>query len=82
MLYHDEFTGGNVVAQDPSRKNLIVYLHILDVKANCFDADMWLPITVVRKRQLKEVAGGTSGFSYHILKALYAKRFSFGRMQN
>lgn len=77
VLYHDEFTGGNVVSQDASRKFLIVYLHILDVQANCFDADMWLPITLIRKRQLKNVAGGTSGFLYHILKALYAKPIQF-----
>ena len=77
MLYHDEFTGGNVVSQDPSRKNLVVYLLLLDVPVDNCDADMWLPITIMRKRQLKDIAGGISGFLHHIFKALYAKPIPF-----
>ena len=34
-FYHDEFTGGNVVALDPSRKVLIAYLHFNDGIAIC-----------------------------------------------
>lgn len=77
LLYHDEFTGGNVVSQDPLRKFLIVYLHILDVQANVLNADMWLPITLIRKRLLKTIAGGSPGFLFHILRALYAQPMRF-----
>ena len=66
-----------MVSQDPSRKNLVVYLLLLDVPVDNCDADMWLPITIMRKRQLKDIAGGISGFLHHIFKALYAKPIPF-----
>jgi len=76
-FYDDEFTGGNVVALDPSRKVLIAYLHFNADVATAHDADMWLPVTCIRSRQLKTVAGGVSGFWFHILRQLYREPLQF-----
>ena len=38
-FYHEEFTGGNVVALDPARKVLIAYLHFNSGAATAHDSD-------------------------------------------
>ena len=76
-FYHDEITGGNVVATDPSRKILVAYLQLNAEIAIAHDVDMWLPVTCIRSRTLKTVAGGTSGFLFHILRFIYSEPLSF-----
>ena len=36
-----------------------------------------LPVTCIRSRQLKTVAGGVSGFWFHILRQLYREPLQF-----
>ena len=78
ILYCDECTAGNVLAQDKARKANLYHLSWLEMWHRLKSPSAWLPIVVVQSECLHAIRGGASKVMLEMLKRLLDPKYEAG----
>ena len=72
VVYNDEVTCGNILAPLSGKKMLAVYISFKELRQGSYRECCWLPLAVLQRNVLSEIAGGLSALCALLAKAVHS----------